>query len=143
MARRRVLLVGGDSEVVSLFREYCHLDENHEVETVEYCDDALDLIVRRSFDLVLLLSLRAPWRTWPILSSPALHIGSESAIIFLKQLRALHSSVPVIVVSGRPDAETEALRNGAFAFIQKPIILSEVDRVVASALAKANSPASE
>jgi DNA-binding NtrC family response regulator len=139
MPRRRLLLVGGDSQVVAVIREYLDLDENLEVETVEYCDDALKLIMHRPFDLVLLLSLRAPWRTWPILSSAALHIGSESAILFLKQLRALHCQVPVIVVSGRLDAEIEVLRNGAFAFVQKPIILAQVDRVVASALTKDQS----
>jgi len=33
------------------------------------------------------------------------------------------------------DVEAEALSNGAFAFILKPVILAELDRVVALALA--------
>jgi len=41
MARRRILLVGGDSLVVAVLREYLHLGDNYEVETIEYCDDAL------------------------------------------------------------------------------------------------------
>jgi DNA-binding response OmpR family regulator len=131
MARRRVLLVG-DSRVVAMLREYFNLGDNYEVETVEYCDDALALLMRRTFDVVLVASLRAPWRAWPSLSHPARHLGGESAILFLKQLRALHSRVPVIVTSARLDAEAEALRNGAFSFIMKPFNLAELDRVVAT-----------
>lgn len=54
--------------------------------------------------------LRAPWRTWPRLSSPARHTGNKSAIQFLKQKRAIHNPVPVVVVSGsgRADVEAEA-----------------------------------
>ncbi len=133
---RRALLVGGDAPIPALCREFFenfHGDD-YKIETVEYCDDALALLLRRTFDVVLVLSLRAPWRTWPSLSYPALHIGSESAILFLKQMRALHNPVPVLVVSARADVEAEALRNGAFAFILKPIVFSELDRAVADAL---------
>jgi DNA-binding NarL/FixJ family response regulator len=135
------LLVGGDSLVVAVFRDYFHLDGKYEVETIEYCDDALALLLRRRFDVVLVLSLRAPWRTWPSLSLPARYIGSESAILFLKQLRALHSQVPVIVTSFRVDAEAEALRNGAFAFVLKPVLFSELDRALAAASAATQNPA--
>jgi DNA-binding NtrC family response regulator len=136
MSRRRVLLVGGDL-VAALLCEYfhvCHSDD-YEVESIEYCDDALTTLLRRPFDLVLLLSLRARWRTWPGLCLPARHIGGESAVLFLKQVRALHSQVPVIVASFRQDAGAETLRNGAFAFILKPFDLAELDSLVALALA--------
>jgi DNA-binding NtrC family response regulator len=136
MVRRRVLLVGGDPGVVAVSRDYFHHGDDYEVESVEYCDDALTTLLRQPFDLVLVLSLRAPWRTWPSLSEPARHTGSESAILFLKQMRALHNPVPVLVVSGSPkaDVEAEALSNGAFAFIPKPVILAELDRVLTLAL---------
>jgi DNA-binding NtrC family response regulator len=139
MARRRVLLVGGDSGVVAALREYFHVchGDDYEVESIEYCDDALTTLLRRPFDLVLLLSLRAPWRTWPSLSLPARRIGSESAILFLKQMRVLNNPIPVLVVSGSPraDVEAAALSNGAFAFIPKPVNLAELDSLVALALA--------
>jgi DNA-binding response OmpR family regulator len=126
---RRVLLVGGDPAVVALLREYFHHGQGVEVEAVEYSDDALALLMRRPFDLALVLSLRAPWRTWPSLSGRALHVGSESAILFLKQMRALHSPVPVLVTSGLPsaDVEKEALANGAFAFLPQPLNIAELD----------------
>src|SRR5262245_34186743 len=134
MARRRILLVGGNSLVVALFRDYFHLGDKYEIETIEYCDDALALLLHRPFDLVLVLSLRAPWRTWPSLHLPTRHIGSESAILFLKQLRPLHSQLPVIVASARLDAEVEVLRNGAFAFIPTPCDLAELGRLIDRAL---------
>ena len=137
MVRRRVLLVGGDSGVVAVFREYFHHANDYEVESVEYCEDALTVLLRRPFDLALVLSLRAPWRTWPSLSSPARRTSSESAILFLKQMRALHNPVPVLIVSGSPraDVEAEALSNGAFAFVHQPVNLAELHGLVALALA--------
>jgi DNA-binding NtrC family response regulator len=138
MTRRPVLLVGGDSLVVAALRDYfrvCHGDD-YKVESVEYCDDALATL-SRPVDLVLLLSLRAPWRTWPSLSSPARHIGAESAMLFLKQMRALHNPVPVVLVSGWASAamEAEAFANGAFAVLPKPFVFAELDSLMALALA--------
>ena len=122
-----------------MLREYFHQGDDYEVESVEYCDDALATLLRRPFDLVLLLGLRAPWRTWPSLSYPARRIGSESAMLFLKQLRSLHHPVPVVVVSGAPsaNAEAETLSCGAFAFVPKPVNLRELDDLVARAIASA------
>jgi DNA-binding NarL/FixJ family response regulator len=136
-ARRRVLLIGGDFGMITILREYFHHGHDAEIEAVEYCDDALALLLRRPFDLALVLSLRAPWKTWPTLSLPAWRIGSESAILFLKQVRALHNPVPVLVASGwlSADLEKETRANGALAFLPKPIILAELGRVVARAFA--------
>ena len=132
MGSRRILLVGEDL-IAGAFREYfrlCHGDD-YEVESIEYCDDALTTLLHRPFDLVLLLNLRAPWRAWPSLGSPARHLGGESAILFLKQLRGLPNRVPVILVSGAPDAYlAEAVANGASAVIPKPIQFAEVQRVL-------------
>jgi DNA-binding NtrC family response regulator len=128
-----------------VLRDYFHLShgDDYEVETVEYCEDALASLRRRGFDVVLVLSLRAPWRTWPSLSLPARWVGSESAILFLKQLHALHRRVPVIIASARLDAEAEALRNGAFALVPKPILLEELDHVVATALSRQDPAVAE
>ena len=51
-------------------------------------------------------------------------------------MRTVHSPPPVILVSGSPlaEAEAEALANGAFAFIPKPVDLAELDRFVLLAL---------
>ena len=41
MARRRVLLVGGDPRVVAVCSEYLRRGDSYEVESIDYCDDAL------------------------------------------------------------------------------------------------------
>jgi len=63
-------------------------------------------------------------------------IDFVNAILFLKHMRALHSPPPVILISGSLLAEVkeEALANGAFAFLPKPVDLAELDRFVALAL---------
>ena len=68
--------------------------------------------------------------------APAGRIDLTNAILFLKHMRAVHNPPPIILVSGSPfaEAEEEALANGAFAFIRKPVHLAELDRFVALAL---------
>jgi CheY-like chemotaxis protein len=107
-------------------------DDRSEIESVAYCDDALALLERRRFDLVLVLSLHVPWTMWPSSSSSARRIDITNAILFLKHIRTVHNPPPVILVSGSPlpEAKEEALANGAFAFIPKPVDLAEFDRFV-------------
>jgi CheY-like chemotaxis protein len=137
MARRRVLLVGGDPQVTAVLSEHLRHGDSYDVESFDYCDDALTVLRRQPFDLVLVLSFNAPWRTWPSLKFPARRIGSASAILFLKQMRALPSP-PRVIVSAlalmSPQAKEEALANGAFALLPKPVILAELDRLVVRAL---------
>ena len=133
--RQRVLLVGSDPVLLSLCREpFQHLHGgNYQIETLDYCDDALMALRQQPFDLVLVLSVNAPWRAWPSLSEPTRFVRAKSAIIFLDQVRALHIRVPVIVVSQYPYAKEEALANGAFAYMD-PFDVQELDRLVSLAL---------
>ena len=134
---RHVLLVGGDAGVTGLYRDFLHAiqrdEHDYEVESAEYCDDALALLHRRQFDAVVLLSLRAPWRAWPSPDSLA-RLTCETGVLFLSKLRVLHGDVPVIVVSGASWAKDTALAGGAFAFIEAPPNLDELDRTVTHAL---------
>jgi CheY-like chemotaxis protein len=135
MPERRVLLVGGDHPVVAVCSEYLRLrlGGSYEVESIEYCDDALMVLRQQPFDLILVLSLGAPWRTWPSLSSPARLTSMASAIVFLQQIRAANIQVPVIVASTRAEAKSEALASGAFDFIVKPFKLAELDEALRNA----------
>jgi DNA-binding NtrC family response regulator len=73
---------------------------------------------------------------WPSSFSPEWRADLMNAILLLKHIRALPSPPPVILMSGSPLAvvEEEALANGAFAFIRKPVALDELDRFVVLAL---------
>lgn len=131
---RRVLLVGGDTAWSRVYRDiFRTLERDYQVETADYCDDALTLLMRSSFDVVLVLSLRAPWGKFSSFTG-----NVESGILFLKEMRALHSQVPAIVISAAglmiPQAKEAALANGAFAFLDKPFDVQELDRLVAVAL---------
>lgn len=142
MARPRILLVGGNPPMAAMLTDYFHHDDRYEhgdrpeIESVAYSDDALALLERRRFDLVLVLSLHVPWTTRPSSYSATWRIDSANAILLLKHLRVLHSPPPVILISGSPlaEAKEEALANGAFAFIRKPFDLAELDRFVRVAL---------
>src|SRR5262245_52593790 len=57
MARPPVLLVGGHSLVAEMLTEHLHGRDRYEVESVQYCDDALAALQGRRFDLVPVLSL--------------------------------------------------------------------------------------
>jgi len=88
---------------------------------VEYCDDALTMLQRQRFDLVLVLSVHMPWTLWPTRGySPQWRADLTNGILFLKHLRTLQSPPPVILLSGSPlaEAEGEALASGAFAFVR-------------------------
>jgi len=122
--------------MAEMLTDYFHHDDCYEIESVEYCDNALAMLQRRPFDLVLVLSLHVPWTMRPSSYSATWRIDFANAILFLKHLRALHSPPPVILISGSllEEAQEEALANGAFVFLPKPVDLAELDRVVALAL---------
>ena len=136
MTRPRILLVGGNPPMAEMLADYFHLDDRYEIELVEYGDTALAMLQRGPFDLVLVLSLHVPWTMRPSSYSSTWRIDFANAILFLKHLRALHSPPPAILISGSllAEAKEEALANGAFAFIPKPVDLAEFDRFVLLAI---------
>jgi len=122
--------------MAEMLTDYFHHDDRYEIESVEYCDNALEVLQRRRFDLILVLSLHVPWTMRPSSYSATWRIDFVNAILFLKHMRALHSPPPVILITGSLLAEVkeEALANGAFAFLPKPVDLAELDRFVVLAL---------
>src|SRR5262245_7115766 len=62
MARPRLLLVGGHPLMAAMFAEHLRRGECYELESVQYCDDALAGLQSQRFDLVLVLSLYVLWR---------------------------------------------------------------------------------
>ena len=132
MARPRLLLVGGHPQVAAMLTDYLVQNDRYELEAVAYCDEGLAVLQRRRVDVVLVLSLHAPWTSWPSSYSPTWRLDLANAILFLKHVRTLPSPPPVILVSGSllAEAQEEALANGAFAFIPKPVDLAELDRFV-------------
>ena len=80
--------------MAAMVTDYFHHDARYEIESVEYCDNALAVLQRRRFDLILVLSLHVPWTMRPSSYSATWRIDFANAILFLKHLRALHSPPP-------------------------------------------------
>ena len=135
-ARPRILLVGGNPPLAAMATEHLHWGGRYEIESAAFCDHALVMLSLRRFDLVLILSLHVPWTIWPRSYSSEWRADLMNAILFLKHMRTLPSPPPVILLSGSPLAavKEEALTSGAFAFIPKPVSLTELDRFIVLAL---------
>lgn len=113
-----LLLVDDDSELRSDMAAYFSR-HSHAVEQCEDGQQALELMERRSFDVVVL-----------DLMMPGL-----SGLDVLKELQARHTESEVVVLTGEATVETavEAMKLGAREFLTKPISLKELDRLVRKA----------
>jgi DNA-binding NtrC family response regulator len=113
-----ILLVDDAVEVRSDMADYFSRQGHH----VEQCgdgDQALDLVERRAFDVVV-LDLVMPGR---------------SGLDVLRELSARHAECEVVVLTGEAtiEAAVEAMKLGAREFLKKPISLKELDRLVRKA----------
>lgn len=94
----------------------------YNVTSVERAEDALDLLKRRSFQILLL----------------DLYMPQHSGLDLLRKARELHPESRVIMMTGNPSVETsdEALEEGAFDYLPKPFSATHleilVDRAVQS-----------
>ena len=110
-----LLLVDDDPELRSDVAGYL-AKQGHAVEQCGSGPDALDLIERRAFDVVV-LDLMMPGMT-----------GLE----VLKELDDKHAECEVVMLTGEAtvEAAVEAMKLGAREFLTKPISLKELDRLV-------------
>jgi DNA-binding NtrC family response regulator len=92
------------------------------VVTAQSGEEALDVLSRRDFDVVL-LDLRMPGLG-----------GMET----LRRLRSSGVTAEVVVLTGHPEIESavEAMKLGAYDYLTKPFKLSEVEAVLRSAMEK-------
>src|SRR5687768_1172571 len=101
------ILVADDEAGIREFLEDALAADGHEVETAADGDAAARALDRRSFDLVF-TDLRMP---------------GQSGLALLRKLRAEQPEVQVIVLTahGTVDTAVEAMKLGAFDYLQKPI----------------------
>jgi signal transduction histidine kinase len=117
-----ILLVEDEKDIA---RAICTGLPDHLVTSVENGDDALHLIKRQSFDVVI-LDLRLPRRD-----------GFEVLSEIKEDIEISH--IPVVVLTGHGAAEEKvrAFKLGAHDFITKPFILAELQaRILAATRAK-------
>lgn len=113
-----LILADDDAELRSDMAIYLSR-QGHSVEQCSNGEQALELLERRSFD-VMVLDLMMPGMT-----------GFD----VLKELQTKSSECEVVVLTGEATIETavEAMKLGAREFLTKPISLKELDRLVRKA----------
>ena len=114
-----VLVVDDEKSVrftVSRFLE----GEKHDVLTAEHVGQALDHLAARAVDVVV----------------TDIILPKVTGIELLKRVRALSPTTQVIVMTGEPTVETatEAVRAGAFDYLEKPIAKAALLRAVVGAV---------
>jgi DNA-binding NtrC family response regulator len=113
-----LLLVDDNAELRSDMARYFSR-QGHCVEQADKGEQALDLVERRSFD-VMVLDLMMP---------------GMSGLDVLKELQSRNAECEVVVLTGEATVESavEAMKLGAREFLTKPISLKELDRLVRKA----------
>jgi two-component system response regulator AtoC len=130
-ATKRILIVDDQRRVLDVLRDilasFKHA-HTYEVTTTQAVDDALAILQRERFDLIL-LDMVMPGIGNPLLRRQGLDV--------LKRIRDLDVRAPVVMMSGDRESrkEADALTQGAFGYLHKPFDLRELDRLVARAIA--------
>ncbi len=129
-ATKRVLVIDDQPRVLEVLRDvlasFQH-GHSYEIATTGSVADALDLLQRERFDLIL-LDMVMPGIGDPLLRRQGLDL--------MKRIRDLGVTAPILMMSGDYERrkEADALREGAFGYLHKPFNVRELDRLVARAV---------
>ncbi len=109
-----VLILEDEAVLRLTFGEFLR-EEGYEVHTAEDYSEAMDLIDRIEFDVVI---------TDIILSG-------RTGVDLLRTIREQGLNCPVVMITGEPNVETasEAVRLGAFDYLAKPVTRQDITRV--------------
>ena len=122
-----VLIVDDDLNLVELLREFfARFKHGHayEITSARSVADALDILLRGAFDLILLDMV-----------IPGIGTRWQQGLDLLKRVRDLGVKAPVLMMSGGGDAQkAEALIAGVVGYLHKPFNLPDLDHSVALAL---------
>jgi DNA-binding NtrC family response regulator len=116
MARPRILVVDDDADTLAVLAEALAL-WGYETTTARDGVDALERMASQLFDAAL-FDIRMP---------------RMDGIELLREARRLDVAMPVVMMTGDPTVETavEALKQGAYDYLQKPLMLDEVRHLMA------------
>jgi len=115
---KRVLVVDDEPMIVSLLSTILR-EKGWDVTEAQSGSDGIDQLDRASFDVIL----------------TDLVMPGESGIDLLRAAKEIHPDVEVILMTGYANADTaiEAMRNGAFHYIMKPLKTDDVMSLVEKA----------
>ena len=122
-AKRRILIVDDEMTVCRSIQKAL-LSDALEIDTAIGGDEALRKEGEKSYD-VIVIDLMMPGR---------------SGLDLLKSLKAKNSSAQVIMITGYPTMKTtvQSMQMGAFDYLPKPFLPTELRSMVARAIEKAD-----
>ncbi|MBO7202808.1 MAG: sigma-54-dependent Fis family transcriptional regulator [Paludibacteraceae bacterium] len=116
-----ILVIDDERSIRNTFKDIIEF-ENHTVDLAEKGSIAIDLMKKKSYDLIF-SDIKMP---------------EMDGIELLAKIKELNADVPVVMISGHGNIETavECLKKGAFDFIEKPIDLNRLLVTLRNALDK-------
>jgi DNA-binding NtrC family response regulator len=117
----RILVVDDDAIVIKSCKRILEA-EGLEVSTVPSADEALEMIKKYEFDL-LLIDVKMP---------------KHDGVFLMREIKKVIPDMPIIVMSGYPTPETvsDVLKLGATQFIPKPFRPDELIKTIRPVLQK-------
>ena len=124
MTNKPILIVDDEPIVRESIRDWLK-DAGYQVETAETGEEALEMIEKQDFS-VMILDIRLPGKT---------------GISVLKEVKALKPQIKSIVITAYPTAEltAEAMKLGAVDYLVKPITPEDLERLIRGTLLKCGS----
>ena len=123
---KRVLIVDNEPSVVGVLLEFfARFQHGHAYDVVPAYSaaEALDILLRRAFDLILLDMI-----------IPGMGDRWKQGLDLLKRIRDLGVKAPILMMSGDGFQKAEALMAGAVGYLHKPFNIRDLDRSVALAV---------
>jgi two-component system, OmpR family, alkaline phosphatase synthesis response regulator PhoP len=123
---KRVLIVDDEPHVVGVLLEFfARFQHGHAYDVVPAYSaaEALDILLRRAFDLILLDMI-----------IPGMGDRWKQGLDLLKRIRDLGVKAPILMMSGDGFQKAEALMAGAVGYLHKPFNIFDLDRSVALAV---------
>ena len=119
MAKPKILIID-DEAIVRISCEKCLLPEGYDVDSAENGIVGLRLVESNTYDLIL-TDLKMP---------------DMDGIEFLAKIRETHPKTKVIMITGYSTTEhaEQAMRSGAYNYIEKPFIPETLVKAVKEAL---------
>ncbi|MDR4509073.1 MAG: sigma-54-dependent Fis family transcriptional regulator [Candidatus Brocadiaceae bacterium] len=115
----RILVVDDEENIRFTFENFLS-DEGYAVKTAENFEEAWSLLCTSEYDVIF----------------ADIILGGKTGLDLLKSVKGKKFTCPFIMITGSPDIETatEALRLGAFDYIQKPVLQDTLLRTTKIAL---------
>lgn len=119
---KKLLIVDDEERLLRVLRLGLK-NKGFEVTTAANADEALDLIFKKNFDVIV----------------TDIRLGGMSGIDLVFELERLEIKIPVLVMTAYADVTTavKALKHGAWDYIQKPFSVEELEKAIREVLAKA------